>query len=107
MPRFGNTIDNDRYLLGADYTHMFSPTDLMELRFGFTGNKTRQRSAFAGTDIPAELGLENLVPPEELAKTPELDDWPRFTMAAPRPARFGEQPARAVRYDGLPRPASR
>ncbi len=97
MPRFGNTADNDRYLLGADYTHMFSPTDLMELRFGFTGNKTRQRSAFAGTDIPSELGLENLVPPEELAKTPELDDWPRFTVAAHAP--LGSANNQPVQFD--------
>ncbi len=78
LPQFGNTVDNDRYLLGADYTHMFSPSDLMELRFGFTGNKTRQRSAFAGQDIVSELGLPNLIPPKDLEMTPELNDWPRF-----------------------------
>ncbi len=79
------TSDDYSYLLGADYTHMFSASDLMELRFGFTGNKTRQRGAFAGQDIASELGLENLVPPEELAKTPELNDWPRFDVAAHSP----------------------
>ena len=80
LPQFGNTIDDDRYLLGADYTHMFSPTDLMELRFGFTGNKTRQRSAFAGQDIVSELGLPNLIPQKDLELTPELNDWPRFLV---------------------------
>ncbi len=80
LPQFGNTIDNDRYLLGADYTHIISPTDLMEFRFGFTGNKTRQRSAFAGQDITSELGLPNLIPEKDLALTPELNDWPRFRI---------------------------
>ena len=80
LPQFGNTIDDDRYLLGADYTHMFSPTDLIELRFGFTGNKTRQRSAFAGQDIVSELGLPNLIPQKDLELTPELNDWPRFLV---------------------------
>ncbi len=80
LPQFGNTIDNDRYLLGADYTHIFSPTFLVEGRFGFSGNKTRQRSAFAGQDISAELGLPNLIPAKDLQLTPELNDWPRFRV---------------------------
>ncbi len=97
LPQFGNTIDNDRYLLGADYTHMISPKDLMEFRFGFTGNKTRHHSAFAGQDITSQIGLPNLIPAKDLELTPELNDWPRFVVD--NHATIGTQDNQPVQFD--------
>ena len=77
LPQFGNTIDDDRYLLGIDYTHMFSPTFLMEVRTGLSGNDVFQRGAFADTDIIEQLGLPNFVSDEDRALYPGMDDFPR------------------------------
>ena len=61
LPQFGNLSDNDRYLAGADYTHMFSPTFLMEVRFGFSGNGVLTRGAFSGQNIIQELGMADFI----------------------------------------------
>lgn len=80
LKQFRTSIDDNRYLAGADYTHIFSPTFLLEVRGGVSGNSARQVGAFAGQDIAAELGLPNQIPPDELALTPELNDWPRIQI---------------------------
>ncbi|MCP5119538.1 MAG: TonB-dependent receptor, partial [bacterium] len=75
---YGAINNDDRSLLGIDYTHMFSPTFLMEVRGGFSRNSAYNRGPFAGQDIASELGLPNLIPDGESAEIPELLDWPRF-----------------------------
>jgi len=80
LPQFGNTIDDNRYLFGADYTHIFSPTFLFEVRGGVSGNGVNQRGAFAGQNIVDDLGLPNFISPEDLAEFPALDDFPRFRV---------------------------
>jgi len=74
---YGILIRDDRSLGGVDYTHMFSSTFLMELRFGFSRNVTYQHGRFAGKDIASELGLPNLIPEGESAGNPYLLDWPQ------------------------------
>lgn len=76
LQQFGNTIDDNRYLFGADYTHMISPTFLMEVRGGFSGNDVFQRGAFADTDIINELGMANFISDEDRQKYPGIDDFP-------------------------------
>lgn len=80
LEQFTTTINDNRYLAGADYTHIFSPKFLMEIRGGVSGNSARQQGAFAGRDVAAELGLPNNIPAEELALTPGLNDFPRFQI---------------------------
>ncbi len=75
---YGILIRDDRSLGGVDYTHMFSSTFLMELRFGFSRNAARQHGRFAGTNIASELGLPNLIPDGEAANNPNLLDWPQI-----------------------------
>lgn len=77
---FGTTTDDERSLGGIDYTHMFSPTLLMEVRAGFSRNAQYQQGFWAGQDVASMLGLPNLIPPGESANTPELLDWPRFVV---------------------------
>ncbi len=77
LPQFGNTIDDDRYLLGIDYTQMFSPTFLMEVHGGLSGNDVFQRGAFADTNIVQELGLVNFISDSDRQKYPGIDDFPR------------------------------
>ncbi len=75
---YGIFTRDDRSLGGVDYTHMFSSTFLMELRFGFSRNVTYQHGRFAGKDIASELGLPNLIPDGESASNPYLLDWPQI-----------------------------
>ncbi len=77
LPQFGNIIDDNRYLLGADYTHMFNPTTILEVRMGFSGNDVFQRGAFADTNIVEELGLHNFISESDRQKYPGIDDFPR------------------------------
>ncbi len=76
LPQFGNNIDDDRYLAGADYTHMFSPTFLMEVRFGFSGNDVFQRGAFSGQNIIGELGMADFLSEDDRQLYPGIDDFP-------------------------------
>jgi len=69
---FGMTQDDDRSLMGLNWTHLFSPTVIMELRGGYSRNHTDQRGNFQGQNIAAELGLP------ELVSDPELMDWPKI-----------------------------
>lgn len=81
LGRFGAQNSDDRSLGGLDYTHMFTPTFIMELRGGFSRNSAYNRGYFPGQDIASELGLPNLIPEEHSANLPELLDWPRFQVA--------------------------
>ena len=81
LGRFGAQNSDNRSLGGIDYTHMFSPTFLMEVRGGFSRNSAYNRGYFPGQDIAGELGLPNLIPESESANLPELLDWPRFFIA--------------------------
>ena len=80
LTQFGNIIDDDRYLLGFDYTHMFTPTFLMEVRAGFTGNNVYQRGKFAGTRIVDELGLPDFITDEDRQLYEGMDDFPRIRV---------------------------
>ena len=75
---YGILIRDDRSLGGVDYTHLFSPTLLGELRFGFSRNAARQHGRYAGTDIASQLGLPNLIPEGEGLNEPTLLDWPQI-----------------------------
>ncbi len=81
LGRFGAQNSDNRSLGGLDYTHMFSPTFIMELRGGFSRNSAYNRGYFPGENIAGQLGLPNLIPDSESANLPELLDWPRFVVA--------------------------
>jgi len=55
---FQNRVRDDRLLGGVDYTHMFSPTLLTEVRFGISRNASRERFLGDGSDVAAALGME-------------------------------------------------
>jgi hypothetical protein len=75
---FGIFTRDNRSLGGIDYTHMFSPRLLVELRLGLSRNTTWDRGRHAGTDIATQLGLPNLIPAAESASNPLLLDWPQI-----------------------------
>ena len=77
---FGSNIEDNRSLGGVDYTHMFSPTLLAEVRFGFSRNSARQEGNFAGQNIAEQLGLPNFIPEGESQELPARLDWPRFLI---------------------------
>ncbi len=88
---FGFKQKNDRSLGGIDWTHLFSPSLLMEFRGGFSRNATREQGRYyAGQDVPAELGLPSLV------SEPEFMDWPRITVRDY--ATLGTANSQPVRY---------
>ncbi|MEZ5362113.1 MAG: TonB-dependent receptor [Bryobacterales bacterium] len=80
LGNFGHTIDDKRSLGGVDYTHMFSPTLLAEVRFGFSRNAEYDEGFYAGQNIASELGMENLIPEGEAKNEPALLDWPHFVV---------------------------
>lgn len=71
---FGNRIRNDRSLGGVDYTHLFSPTFLIELRGGFSRNANFENTVWAGRDVAEEVGIPGST------KDPLLVGFPRFTI---------------------------
>jgi len=48
-------VNDDRSLMGLDYTHMFTPTLLVELRTGYSRNTDRENSIRGGVDYAAQL----------------------------------------------------
>ncbi|MEK7409282.1 MAG: TonB-dependent receptor, partial [Acidobacteriota bacterium] len=71
---FGTRTRDDRSLAGLDWTHMFSPTLLVEFRGGFSRSSQFERGEHQGRDIATELGLPRLV------REPEFQDFPRITV---------------------------
>jgi hypothetical protein len=71
---FGNWVVDNRSLAGLDWTHIFSPSLLIEFRGGYSRNAERDRGNFQGTDMSAELGLPSLV------TEPDLMDFPKITV---------------------------
>ncbi|MEZ5362107.1 MAG: TonB-dependent receptor [Bryobacterales bacterium] len=77
---YGSKIDDKRSLGGLDYTHMFSPTVLLELRTGFSRNGAYQTGFYPGQDIASQLGMPNLIPEGQAQDLPASLDWPRFLV---------------------------
>jgi hypothetical protein len=71
---FGNKASDDRSLMGLDYTHMFSPTLLVEFRSGFSRNTTFEKCVWSGQDIAGQLGIPGST------KEPSLTGFPRVTL---------------------------
>ncbi len=71
---FGEWVHDGRSLMGADFTHLFSPSFLVELRSGFSRNAQNQNSVWAGKDIAAELGLTGTT------HDPDLLGFPLFSI---------------------------
>ncbi len=74
LGNFGTQTSDPRSLMGLDFTHLFSPAFLVELRTGFSRNDTRDTTTYAGIDIPAQLGMTGTT------KDPELIGFPRFNV---------------------------
>src|SRR5262249_32720927 len=55
---FQNGVRDDRELGGIDYTHIFSPTLLTEIRLGISRNATREHMIADGGDVAAQLGMQ-------------------------------------------------
>lgn len=69
------TYSNDnRSLFGVDYTRLFSPALVWEIRSGFSRNATIEREAFQGRNIAQELGIPGTT------SDPYLTGFPLFTM---------------------------
>ena len=77
---YGADIDDRRSLGGLDYTHMFSPTVLFELRTGFSRNAAYQTGFYPGRNVFEELGMPNQIPEGQERDLPASQDWPRFMV---------------------------
>jgi hypothetical protein len=71
---FGNKIKDDRSLMGIDFTHLFTPTFLVEYHGGYSRNTSHERTVWSGRDIAAELGIPGTT------REPELIGFPTFTV---------------------------
>ncbi len=79
-----------RSLLGIDYTHMFSPTLLTEVRGGYSRNATDEHEKFQGQDIAGQLGITGTT------NDPSLRGFPLFTIQDYLP--IGAAAAQPVSY---------
>jgi len=68
--KFGRKIDERRSLLGADYTHLFTPTFLVEAGGGFSRNRNYENCVWAGRDVARELGFVGSTTEPELLGFP-------------------------------------
>jgi len=74
IPLWPNFSDDVRSLAGVDYTHMFTPTLLTEVRAGFSRGATNESTAFQGQDIAGPLGITGVT------NDPLLRGFPRVTV---------------------------
>ena len=89
IPLWPNYADDVRSLAGLDYTHMFTPTFLTEVRGGYSRGATNERTEFQGQDIAGPLGITGVT------TDPELKGWPRITVQDYLPIGSGAgQPAK-------------
>ncbi|MGH9661452.1 MAG: carboxypeptidase regulatory-like domain-containing protein, partial [Bryobacteraceae bacterium] len=87
---FGNLINDDRSLLGLDYTHLFTPTFLVELRAGYSRNTTRERAVLAGVDFAEQLGIPGSTKEPELLAFPliNVQSYTSLGNAANQPVQY-------------------
>ena len=67
-------VYDPRQLGGLDWTHMFGPTLIMEVRGGFNRNATDEREKFQGQPVAQQLGISGTT------DDPLLRGFPRFTV---------------------------
>lgn len=75
-------VDDNRSLLGVDYTHMFSPTLISEYRAGFSRNATLEREKWQGQNIAAELGIPGTTADPKLTGFPLFNIQDHFSIGA-------------------------
>jgi hypothetical protein len=79
---FGNYVRNDRSLLGLDFTHMFTPTLLMEARAGYNRTAQREHTLRVGLDTAGQLGIQGST------KDPMLEGFPLINVTGYLPLGF-------------------
>lgn len=87
---FGNRSNDDRSLMGIDFTHLFSPTFLVEFHSGFSRNTARERTVWAGRDMARELGFAGSTIDPDLLGFPLVNvlDYVSIGSAANMPVEF-------------------
>jgi hypothetical protein len=71
---FGATTSSTQELYGISETHIFSPTQINEFRFGLTRTKSAETSSHAGTNYAAQLGIPGTT------NDPSLEGFPKFSI---------------------------
>lgn len=74
IPGFGNNVLAHQSLMGATFTHMFSPVLINETRVGFSRTASHTRGFNLGHDYAADFGLSGTT------TDPQLIGFPRFTI---------------------------
>ncbi|MFN0105789.1 MAG: carboxypeptidase regulatory-like domain-containing protein [Bryobacteraceae bacterium] len=90
IPLWPNYSDDVRSLVGLDYTHMFTPTLLAEVRGGYSRGATNESTAFQGQDIAGPLGITGVT------NDPVLQGFPRITVQDYLP--IGSVPGQPQQY---------
>ena len=71
---FQNWVQDDRSLGGIDWNHMFTPSLITDIRFGFSRNSTREHAIGGGMDTAAQIGMQGST------KNPELMGMPLINI---------------------------
>ena len=72
---FGNAVNDDRSLMGLDFTHLFTPTFLVELRTGFSRAIPTRTAFWGGIDVAQ---LRSGLP--DSTHDPDLVGFPLFNV---------------------------
>jgi hypothetical protein len=87
---FGDYIRDDRALAGLDYTHLFTPTLILEARMGVSRSAQREHTLRAGQNIAQQLGIAGST------TDPLLIGWPLITLT--NYIALGSNPSEPVQY---------
>jgi hypothetical protein len=87
---FGDRSNDDRSLMGIDYTHLFTPAFLVEFHSGFSRNTAYQNTVWAGRDMATELGFVGSTQDPDLLGFPRVTvlDYASLGSAANMPVQF-------------------
>ena len=76
--------------MGIDFTHLFTPTFLVELRSGFSRDNNHQNGIWGGIDVASQIGLPDSTHDTDLIGFPlfNVTDYASLGGAANEPVQF-------------------
>jgi Carboxypeptidase regulatory-like domain/TonB-dependent Receptor Plug Domain len=87
---FGDRVDDDRSLMGIVFTHLFTPTFLVEYNTGFSRASNHQNGIWGGIDVASQIGLPDSTRDPDLVGFPlfNVTDYASLGGAANEPVEF-------------------
>ena len=90
LGRWPTYVHDPRSLMGVDWTHLFGPSLIMEVRGGYNRSATRESEKFQGQEIARQLGIAGTTDDPLLRGFPRfaVQDYVTIGAAAAQPAQY-------------------